>query len=75
MIDVEIFRIRYVVDIIKELFQVKEVFMEHLNNFNIISGIKIFTSLLKIKDILLPVHQLKDVKCAVTIIICMAHDI
>ena len=49
MIDVDRFRIRYVVDIIQEWFQVKEVLMEHLNNFNIIYGTQNFTALLKSK--------------------------
>ena len=75
MIGVDSFRIRSVVEIIQEWFQVKEVFMESLNNFNIISDIQIFTALLKIKDILIPVQQLKPVKCAVTVIICVDLDI
>ena len=49
--------------------------MEHLNNFNIICGIQNCTALLKSKDILLPVHHLKAVKCAVTFIICVDPDI
>ena len=49
MIDVDRFRIRYVVDIIQEWFQVKEFLMEHLNNFNIIYGTQNFTALLKSK--------------------------
>ena len=55
MIYVESFRIRYVAEIIQELFQVKEFFMENLNNFNIIACIQNFTARLKIKKILLPV--------------------
>ena len=49
--------------------------MEHLNNFNIISGIKNFTVLLKSKDILLLVHHLKTVKCAVIVVLCGDLDI
>ena len=75
MIDVESFRIRSVVEIIKELLQLKEVFMEHLNNFKIIAGIQNFTALLKSKYILLQVQQLKALKCAVTVIICVSLDI
>ena len=48
MINVESFRIGSFIEIIQEWFQVKEVFMEHLNNFNIISGIQNLTALLKI---------------------------
>ena len=62
MIDVDSFRTRSIVEIIQELYQVKKVFMEHLNNFNIISGIQNFALLLKSKDILFPVHHLKYVK-------------
>ena len=68
MIDVDSFSIRSVLEIIQEWFQFKEVFMEHLNNFNTISGIQNFTALLKSKDIFLPVQNLKDVKCVVTLI-------
>ena len=53
IIDVESFRIRSAVDIIKEWLQVKEVFMEHLNNFNVIYVIQSFTALLKSKDFFL----------------------
>ena len=49
MIDAEIFRIMSVAEIIKELFQVKEIFMEHLNNIDIISDIQNFAVLLKVK--------------------------
>ena len=42
MTDIDSFRIRYVVEIIQELFQVKDFFMEHLNHFNIIAGIQNF---------------------------------
>ena len=49
MIDADSFNIRSVSEIIQELFQDKEVFMKHLNNFNIISGIQHFTALLKVK--------------------------
>ena len=62
MIDVEIFRIRSVIEKINELFQVKEVFMAHMYNFNIIAGIQNLTSLLKSKDMLLLVQHLKAVK-------------
>ena len=75
MIDVDSFRIRSVVEIIQELFQVKEFFVEHLNNFNIIAGIQNFTVLLKSKDICFPVQKLTDVKYAVTFIIYVAPDI
>ena len=68
IIDVVSFWIRSVVDIIQELFQVKEFFMEHLNNFNIIAGIQNFTEILKSKDIFLPIQHLNTVKCAVTLI-------
>ena len=43
--------------------------MERLNNLNN------STALLKNKDILLPVQHLKAVKCAVTVIFCVALDI
>ena len=75
MIDVDSFNIKSVVEIIQEWFQVKEFFMEHLNNFNIISGIQNFTALLKSKDILLPVQHLKAVKFAAAVILCVALDI
>ena len=71
MIDVDSFSIRYVVEIIQVWFQVKEIFMEHLNNFNIISGIKSFTSLLTVEDILLLVQHLISIKYAITVIIYM----
>ena len=64
-----------VVDIIKEWLQVIEFFMEHLNNFNIIVGIQNFTAIIKSKEILLPVQQIKSVKCVVTVILCVALDI
>ena len=38
MIHVDSFKIRYAVEILQELFQVKEVLMEDLNNLNIITG-------------------------------------
>ena len=75
MIDGESFRIRYIVEIIQEWFQVKEFSMEYLNNFNIISGIQKFTALLKSKDIWLPVQHLTAVKCAVKVILCVDFDI
>ena len=75
MIDVDSFRIRSVVDIIQEWYQVKEVFMDHLNNFNIIAGIQNFTALLKSKDIFLLIQNLKDVKYALTVILCVDLDI
>ena len=50
-------------------------FMEHLNTFNIISGIQNFTALLKSKDILIPVKHLEYVKCAATVILCVVLDI
>ena len=53
----------------------QRIFMEHLNIFNIPAGIKNFTTLLKSNDILLPVQHLKAVKCAVTVIFCVALDI
>ena len=49
--------------------------MEHMNNFNIIARIQNFTSILKSKDILLPLQHLKAVKCVVTVIFCAALDI
>ena len=75
MIAVDSFRIRSVVDIIHELFQVKEVPMKYLNKFNIVAGIQNFTALLKSKDTLLPVHQLNAIKCAVAVILCVDFDI
>ena len=48
--------------------------MENLNNFNILAGIQNFTPLIKSKDILLPVMQLKSVKCVATAIICVELD-
>ena len=48
--------------------------MENLNNVNILAGIQNFTSLIKSKDILLPVMQLKSVKCVATVIICVELD-
>ena len=48
--------------------------MEHFNNFNILSGIKILTAILKIQDILLPVQHLNAIKFAVTVIFCVALD-
>ena len=75
MIDVDSFIIRSVLEIIQELLQVKGFFVEHLNNFNIIVDIKNFTELLKSKDIFLLVQNLKAVKCAVIVIICVALDI
>ena len=74
MIDVDSFRIRSIIYIIQEWYQVKEVFMEHLNNFNILVGVQTFTALLKIKNILIPVQHLKNIKCAVTVILCVALD-
>ena len=53
----------------------KRIFMEHLNKFNIISGIQNFTALLKSKDILLQLQYLKDVKCVVAVIFCVVLDI
>ena len=75
MINVESFRIGSFIEIIQEWFQVKEVFMEHLNNFNSLAGIQILTSLLKSKDILLRVQHPKYVKCAFTVIFCVDFDI
>ena len=49
--------------------------MEDLNNFNIISGIQNYTTLLKSKDIFLPLNHLKPVRCAFTVILCVALDI
>ena len=46
--------------------------MENLNNFKIISGIQIFTALLKSEYILLLVQHLKDVKCEAAVILCVA---
>ena len=48
--------------------------MEHLNNFNILADIQKFTALLKSKDLFLPVQHLKDVKCAVTVILCVTLE-
>ena len=70
MIDVDIFSIRFVVGIIQELFQVKEVFMEHLNKFNILACIKNSTSLLKSKDFFITLQYLKAVKCVVIVVLC-----
>ena len=75
MIDVESFRIRSVVDIIQEWYQVKEALMDHLNNFNILSDIQNSAELLKSKDFLLLVQHLKAIKCAVTVIFFVALDI
>ena len=75
MIDVENFRIRLIIEIIQELFEVKEVFMEHLNNFKNISGIKNFTALLKVKENLLLVHHLENVEYTVTVVLCVSIDI
>ena len=49
--------------------------MEHLNNFNNIAGIQNVTVLLKSEEILLPVQNLKAVKCAEVVIVCVALDI
>ena len=75
MIDVDSFSIRYVVEIVQGLFQFEEVFMENLNNFNIVAGTQNFTALLKSKHILLPVQLLKAVKCAVTVTFGATLDI
>ena len=75
MFYVDSFRISSIVDIIQELFQVKEVLMEHLNNSNIIACIQNSTEILKSKDILLLVQHLNSVKGLVTIIIGAAVDI
>ena len=75
MIDVDNFSTRYVVDTIQEWFQVQCFSIDNLNNFNIIAGIQNFTVFLKIRDTLLLVHHIKAVKYAVTLIICVDHDI
>ena len=49
--------------------------MEHLNNFNIFSGIQNFTALLKSEEMLLPVQRLKAFNFVVTVILCLALDI
>ena len=46
-----------------------------MNNFNIVSYIQKSTALLKSKYILLLVHHLKAIKCAVAVILCVALDI
>ena len=61
MIGVDIFSIRSAVEITQELSQVKEVFIGHLNNSNILASIQKFTALLKSRDVLFLVHHLKAI--------------
>ena len=75
IVDFYSYNIRSAIEIIQEWFQVKEVFMEHLNNFNIISVIQNFIALLKIKDLLIPLQHHKAVKWSVTVILCGTLDI
>ena len=51
MIYIDSFRIRSVVEITQEWFQVKEVSMERLNNFNIPAGVQNFIALIKSEEI------------------------
>ena len=59
MIDVESFRIRSVVEITQEWYQITEVFMEYLNNSNIIADIQNFTALLNSKEIFFRYNPLR----------------
>ena len=68
IVDFYSYNIRSAIEIIQEWFQVKEVFMEHLNNLNIIYGIEHCTVFLKSKEMLLPVQHLKSIKCAVKVV-------